>query len=358
MKEVNLSRRPFVNARPLVRLATLLWLVGAALLALNLWLYVNYWADSAEIRGQLGEVDEATVAEAEQIEQLGEDLERLDLEGQNGQVLYLNLLIANRTFPWSRLFDDLEDVLPREVRLNSVQPNVNTQEALNEIQILMRRSAARSASSARGRSAAEPLGRDDLANRMAAMLGVEEVQLRFRGLARTDDDLLEFVDALYASPKFREPILDNDSIDRSRGGLSFSLGVIYRLRIAAPEDGSTAKGSPAEVSPAEASSDATPSEGSGEPIDPEDAAVSDKPVAPAAGFSSAVDAAPKRDTTVAPSQGSAPPSRVSTPPSAIRPAPSTAAPPVAGAPLQPIRRQLATPPASAPPQLRRGGRPS
>ena len=120
---LNLARRPFANARPLRRLGALLWVAGALLLALNAFSIWSYLSGSAEKR--------AAIARAEERRRRGEPRDRaswrassasMDLERQNEQAAFLNRRIAERTFAWSRLFDDLAEVLPRDVRVNDLSP--------------------------------------------------------------------------------------------------------------------------------------------------------------------------------------------------------------------------------------------
>ena len=49
MRVVNLARRPFINRRPIVRFAALLWLAGILLLAWNVRLYRGHWQGTARV---------------------------------------------------------------------------------------------------------------------------------------------------------------------------------------------------------------------------------------------------------------------------------------------------------------------
>ncbi|NJL28488.1 MAG: PilN domain-containing protein, partial [Thermoanaerobaculia bacterium] len=54
------------------------------------------------------------------------------------------------------------------------------------------------------------------------------MQLRILGMARSDDPLLDFVDALFASPHFEKPVLHQERRDTT-GELRFQLDVVYLL---------------------------------------------------------------------------------------------------------------------------------
>ncbi|MCG8460793.1 MAG: hypothetical protein MI919_31300, partial [Holophagales bacterium] len=122
MRVINLSGRPFVNRRPVYRLAALLWVAGVLLLMANLWLYLDHMRDSSESQGQINAFRRQVVDEQARLDLYWNDLRALDLGQRNQQASYLNELIHRRTFPWSALFDDLERVLPIDVYLASVQP--------------------------------------------------------------------------------------------------------------------------------------------------------------------------------------------------------------------------------------------
>ncbi|HUP42082.1 MAG TPA: hypothetical protein VM599_02610, partial [Thermoanaerobaculia bacterium] len=66
-RALDLAARPFVNRRPVVRLALLLWLAGGALLAGNLWLYWDFLAGRGDVHARRLEVEEAIAIEERRI---------------------------------------------------------------------------------------------------------------------------------------------------------------------------------------------------------------------------------------------------------------------------------------------------
>jgi Tfp pilus assembly protein PilN len=202
MKIVNLARRPFLNAKPVVRLAALLWVLGAGLLAYNVWLYTRYLTGSASARGQLAEVSEQITLEEERLDRAEERLDRLDLYEQNSKALYLNRLISQRTFPWSQLFDDLEDILPRKVRLLNLSPSVNVEKAPRR-----RR---------RKGSAVQVFE-----------LPKEWISFQFNAVAGSEEDMYAFYDNLSTSEVFQRPVLTNESFDAKKQEIRFNLHATY-----------------------------------------------------------------------------------------------------------------------------------
>jgi Tfp pilus assembly protein PilN len=190
---LNLARQPFLNARPVTRIAILLWIGAGLLLASNVALFWSYLARSEKTRTALGAAEQGTEHEKQAVQDLDSRLASLNVDRQNREVLYLNRKIAERVFSWSHLFDRLAEVLPDGVRLVHLLPerlggkediNVNQRQAKND------------------------------------------VTLEISGEAKSDEVLLQFVDRLFAHASFSEPDLLRQ--ERGEDGLIlFELKVHY-----------------------------------------------------------------------------------------------------------------------------------
>ncbi len=191
MGELNLAKRPFLNPRPVLRVSLLLWALGLAVAAFNVRLYLSHYAGSSADRGREQELQASLERERAQVEELRTELAGYDVGWQNEQASFLNAKIAQRSFPWSELFDRLGETLPADVRLNTLSPSF-------------------------GEGRGSRLGIRD-----------GEALLVIRGQAKNSEVVLEFVDALFAHPKFRAPDLSNESL-KETGLLDFGLSVIYR----------------------------------------------------------------------------------------------------------------------------------
>lgn len=200
---LNLSARPFVNLRPVVRLSLVLWVVGLLLLAANLWLYWDFLVGRGDVEARRRQAGEAITVEQRRIDALSSELAAFDLAAQNEQVTYLNQRIRQRRFSWSRLFDELAGLLPQEVRLTRLQPSAGQD--------------AGSRSRSRGRRGASPVREG-------------QVLLEVEGLARADEAILELVDALFADPDFDRPNLLQQARDQASGAIRFGLQVYYQPR--------------------------------------------------------------------------------------------------------------------------------
>lgn len=197
-KTPNLARSPFLNTRPVVRVAILLGLLGLALAVANLFAYWSFSQGQDVKRDLLEDTRTAIQEEQERLRSLDRRRQQIDLESQNRQVVFLNRKIRQRTFGWSLLFDTLTEILPRDVRI--------------------------------GRLSLESIGEDEAgrSRRRASSSALRpgEILLGIEGEARNYDAFLDFLDALFESPAFREANPSGDSKIQT-GMFRFRLSVIY-----------------------------------------------------------------------------------------------------------------------------------
>jgi Tfp pilus assembly protein PilN len=198
---LNLARHPLVNRRPLQRVAAALWVAAALVLLVDAAVLLRHFTSSSTGNERLVGLERDVALEVESLRSLERALNGFALVEQNRQVEFLNSKIAQRTFPWSRLFEQLGEVLPEGVRLQSLSPAVADDDE----------PARRGATRAR-----TPLA-DDRSTRW--------VQLRIAGEAETDGAILDLVDALFEHAAFSEPNLRNEA--QQRGLYRFNLTVRY-----------------------------------------------------------------------------------------------------------------------------------
>lgn len=218
---LNLSRRPFINSRPVLRTALLLWLVGGLLLLGNVFLFWSYLSGSSEKRAERDRLEDEVASEQKAVSELEARLAGLDLGQQNEQVAFLNRKISERAFSWSLLFDRLAEVLPNDVRLMQLQPATIAGDD---------RPGARGAQSVPAVRGRRPLGTSD------------RVPLIIRAEAKTDEALSEFVDNLFGHPAFDDPDWSRETReDDNEGRLRFDLRVTYLPKlpvVVSPDPGS------------------------------------------------------------------------------------------------------------------------
>jgi hypothetical protein len=124
---INLASEPFRRDRPL--------LVGSAALAILLSLVLIYQViaivserhQAADIRVSIDQQNERLRAIAAQQAVLNGTLRRPENAEVLERSLFLNTLIERKAISWTRIFADLEKVMPNSVRLVSVRlPEVNS----------------------------------------------------------------------------------------------------------------------------------------------------------------------------------------------------------------------------------------
>ncbi|HEY4595510.1 MAG TPA: hypothetical protein VIJ02_03855 [Thermoanaerobaculia bacterium] len=220
VEPLNLARRPFLNSRPVVRVALLLWLLGLALLLVDLWQFLGYRGRSADKREQIARSETEIEGQRAALARLQKTLDSFDLDAQNQKVDFLNKQIAERTFSWSRLLDRIAERLPNDVRLNRLTP-------LTGDKAERQRAGASSGTSMR-RSARS----GDL------------VPLTITGESRNDEALLSFVDSLF-KPPFTDANLAREDREEDGKTLKFEISVQYRPGMPAAASASPGAATPA-----------------------------------------------------------------------------------------------------------------
>lgn len=124
---INLASEPFHRNRPILLASVMAGLALTGLLALEVHLILSERDEMKATRAEL------SVAEAQLRTLAGEQakIEGLLRQPENAEVLdrslLLNTLIRRKAISWARLFADLEQVMPYNVRLVSVRPEVTSQ---------------------------------------------------------------------------------------------------------------------------------------------------------------------------------------------------------------------------------------
>ncbi len=197
VEPLNLAQRPFVNTRPVVRAAAILYLLGLALLALNVALFNGYLSASRDTRTKLAAAQKDVEHERSGVAALEKRLGSLSLDQENRAVTFLNRKIEERTFSWSLLLDRLSDVLPDDVRLLRLSPAS-----------LVQKDAETAV-----RAGHEPKP--------------QPIVISMTCEAKSDEALLLFVDNLFAHPAFAEPNLVSEAREDT-GLLRFEVTVQYQ----------------------------------------------------------------------------------------------------------------------------------
>ncbi|HUP24912.1 MAG TPA: PilN domain-containing protein [Thermoanaerobaculia bacterium] len=210
---LNLARHPLVNRRPLQRVAAALWVAAALVLLVDVAVLFRHFTSSTAGNEQLVGLERDIAQEVESLRSLERALNGFALVEQNRQVEFLNARIAQRTFPWSQLFEQLGEVLPDGVRLQSLRPAVAEDDEPARPRSTRTRTSVPEARPPRW------------------------VQLQIAGEAETGAAILDLVDALFEHAAFSEPNLRNEA--QQRGLYRFNLTVRYLPDLELEESGSS-----------------------------------------------------------------------------------------------------------------------
>ena len=122
--DLNLSTRPFRGYR-LQQL--LLSMAFVALVATSVWQFIGFKQYSrltSQIRTDARNAQVDADVLGHQIDELDAKLSRPEAVNKLSEIQFLNGIIARKTFPWTRIFSDLEELMPETVHLVSLRPDV------------------------------------------------------------------------------------------------------------------------------------------------------------------------------------------------------------------------------------------
>ncbi|MFN0166773.1 MAG: hypothetical protein ACKV22_10115 [Bryobacteraceae bacterium] len=119
---INLASQPFRRDRPLIVAS---WVLGVLMAALGVGLASLSWMERNELAGTRADIARLE----EDLEKLAREQTKVDTalrRPENAQVLerslFLNSLLFRKGISWTRLFADLEKVVPHNVRLVAIRP--------------------------------------------------------------------------------------------------------------------------------------------------------------------------------------------------------------------------------------------
>jgi Tfp pilus assembly protein PilN len=121
---LNLTTAPQPNKRPFLAGAAVAGTVGVIALILLSYAAYRSWQSSRELRSQISTLEESIRHD----EQTQQQLQAYFQSAEAKQILdrsgFLNSLIDERSFPWTKIFMDLEQTLPPGVRVVSIAPRL------------------------------------------------------------------------------------------------------------------------------------------------------------------------------------------------------------------------------------------
>jgi Tfp pilus assembly protein PilN len=127
---INLASEPFRRTRPVIVVSGVCAALLTALLALLISLSAMERGQAADARRMLSQLQ----AQERRIDAERTKFEAILRQPENAEVLdrnlFLNTLLYAKGISWTRMFDDLEKVMPHNVRLISIRPQATAQNAV------------------------------------------------------------------------------------------------------------------------------------------------------------------------------------------------------------------------------------
>jgi type IV pilus assembly protein PilN len=133
--DINLATRPYEDAREFwVRWGLGVGLLGVLTLVLLGWA-VRGWTNAGRDRHNIGQLQEQIAERDNERAKAQAFLDMIANRSTRDQSQFVNGLIQRKAFSWTRVFEDLERVMPPNLHVVSLRPELNDQ---NQMQLEMR----------------------------------------------------------------------------------------------------------------------------------------------------------------------------------------------------------------------------
>lgn len=121
---LNLASKPFSDNRLAYIVAGFLAFASLVLLGNNIQTAIQYFSSTEETRAEIALIEKNAEAERVREKSARDRVARVNLKAMNTQVKFINSQLSERAFSWSALLDDLERLIPQDVRLQSLDPSI------------------------------------------------------------------------------------------------------------------------------------------------------------------------------------------------------------------------------------------
>jgi len=173
----NLATRPFLNTRPVWLLTAITGILALILIGFNLRLFLVENRTLGDEISRRDELDQRYRTVASEVTLDVNELRRVPWVSLKARVDATNLVLREHNFSWLRMLDDIERVMPYDVRLTKIGPSV----------------------------------------------GPEEVTLSLSVIARNRDAMLQLLDRFIADPRFDNPTPSTERTPEESALGSYSL---------------------------------------------------------------------------------------------------------------------------------------
>jgi Tfp pilus assembly protein PilN len=121
---LNLATGPQENRRPFLAFATVVGTLGVIALALLATASYRSWQANRKINADISRVESQIRASSAQQAELESYFHTDEAQKTLQRANFLNSLIGERSFPWTKIFADLERTLPAGVRVVAISPKL------------------------------------------------------------------------------------------------------------------------------------------------------------------------------------------------------------------------------------------
>src|SRR5579872_5426673 len=132
---LNLATRPQPNNRPFLAGAVVAGVLAPVALVLLAHSAYTSWVASREIRAEMGQWESRVRVDQDQHEELERYFRQASARNVIDRSTFLNSLIAERSFPWTKILTDLGQILPPGVRVISIAPRLDNGRAQVTLQV-------------------------------------------------------------------------------------------------------------------------------------------------------------------------------------------------------------------------------
>src|SRR3984885_8523287 len=133
--QLNLATAPQPNNRPFVAYSALLGVVGIIALALLSLAAIHSWHANRDLHADMNRWSSSIEADQERQRALAAEFRTPGDQQVLGRSAFLNSLIDERSFPWTKVFMDLENTLPPGVRVVNIAPTLKNGRAVVQITV-------------------------------------------------------------------------------------------------------------------------------------------------------------------------------------------------------------------------------
>ena len=124
---LNLASEPFRRDRPVFVASVVVSVLLALALVTQVSMILTQRAQAAEARTTIAALEKQAATFDREMASVSTTLRRPENAEVLERSLFLNILLARKGISWTRIFSDLETVVPHNVRLISVRPQANSQ---------------------------------------------------------------------------------------------------------------------------------------------------------------------------------------------------------------------------------------